>query len=133
MMPDSATDELLEVNDRLLRCIAEADWETYRELCDPTLTAFEPEGQGQLIEGLDFHKFYFDLGGVKGAHLTTMCSPRVHIMGDAAVIAYVRLNQRLSPERTPVSTAFLETRVWHKQNGKWRHVHFHRTALGGGS
>jgi calcium/calmodulin-dependent protein kinase (CaM kinase) II len=129
MMPESAKEELLKLNERLLRAIAEADWETYRELCDPSLTAFEPEGQGQLVEGLDFHKFYFDLGGVKGAHLTTMCAPRVRIMGDAAVIAYVRLNQRLGPDRNPVSSAYLETRVWHKQAGTWKHVHFHRSTL----
>jgi calcium/calmodulin-dependent protein kinase (CaM kinase) II len=131
MTPEPLTEELLKLNDRLLRSIAEADWDTYQELCDPSLTAFEPEAQGQLVEGLDFHKFYFDLGGVKGSHLTTMCAPRVQLLGDAAVIAYVRLDQRLSPERTPVSRAFLETRVWHKRGGKWKHVHFHRTALTG--
>jgi calcium/calmodulin-dependent protein kinase (CaM kinase) II len=126
-MADAGTEELLQLNDRLLRCIAEADWNTYEELCDPTLTAFEPESQGQLVEGLDFHKFLFDLGGVKGAHQTIMCAPRVRIMGDVAVIAYVRLNQRLGPNREPVMTAMPETRVWHRQNGRWKHVHFHRS------
>lgn len=32
----------------------------YRRLCDPNMTAFEPEAIGNLVEGLDFHKFYFD-------------------------------------------------------------------------
>lgn len=32
----------------------------YRRLCDPHLTAFEPEAIGNLVEGLEFHKFYFD-------------------------------------------------------------------------
>ena len=31
-----------------------------RRLCDPHMTAFEPEAIGNLVEGLDFHKFYFD-------------------------------------------------------------------------
>jgi calcium/calmodulin-dependent protein kinase (CaM kinase) II len=128
-MPDQATEELLHLNERLLRSIAEADWETYRDLCDPTLTAFEPESLGQLVEGLEFHQFYFNLGGVKGGHLTTMCAPNVRVMGDVAVIAYVRLNQRLSADRTPVTTGFMETRVWQRQNGRWRHVHFHRSSL----
>jgi calcium/calmodulin-dependent protein kinase (CaM kinase) II len=128
-MIDPVSEELLGLNQRLLESIAAADWTTYQDLCDATLTAFEPEGKGQLIEGLAFHHFYFELGGVKGTHNTTMCSPRVRLMGDVAVIAYVRLNQRLSVERTPATTAFEETRVWQRQGGKWKHVHFHRTAL----
>jgi len=125
------TEEILKLNERLLVCIAEADWATYKELCDPTLTSFEPEALGQLVEGLDFHQFYFDRGGVKGAHQTIMCSPRVRIMGDAAVVAYVRINQRLDGERAATTSGFMETRVWHKQAGKWKHVHFHRSPLPG--
>jgi calcium/calmodulin-dependent protein kinase (CaM kinase) II len=130
-MPDQANEEILNLNKRLLRCIAEADWETYTELCDPTLTAFEPESLGQLVEGLDFHQFYFNLGGVKGGHLTTMCAPKVRLMGDVAVIAYVRLNQRLNADRAPTTTGFMETSVWQRQNGRWKHVHFHRSPLPG--
>ena len=33
-----------------------------RKLTDPHLTCFEPEAKGNLVEGLDFHKFYFDNG-----------------------------------------------------------------------
>lgn len=34
----------------------------FRTLCDPKITCFEPETVGNLVEGLDFHKFYFDTG-----------------------------------------------------------------------
>ena len=34
----------------------------FRSLCDPKITCFEPETIGNLVEGLDFHKFYFDTG-----------------------------------------------------------------------
>ena len=61
--------------------IANADWATYEELCDPSLTAFEPESRGQLVEGLAFHRFYFNLGGVHRAHNTTMCAPLISASG----------------------------------------------------
>lgn len=128
-MLESDRDELLRLNQRLLDAIATGDWAVYEGLCDPTLTAFEPEALGQLVEGMDFHHFYFNLGGVKGAQQTTMVSPRVRVMGDAAVVTYIRLNQRLNAERQPVTTGFQETRVWQRQAGRWRHVHFHRTPL----
>jgi calcium/calmodulin-dependent protein kinase (CaM kinase) II len=125
-----AVQELLELNQRLLDSIAAADWQTYQQLCEPSLTAFEPESQGQLVEGLAFHQFYFNLGGARGAHTTTMCSPHVRLLGDVAVVAYVRLNQRLDAQAQPVVSAVAETRIWHRQNGRWRHVHFHRSVVG---
>jgi calcium/calmodulin-dependent protein kinase (CaM kinase) II len=127
-MTDALTQELLQLNQRLLDSIAAADWATYQELCDPTLTAFEPEAQGQLVQGLDFHRFYFDLGGVQGRHHTTMASPHVRMMGDAAVVSYVRLNQRVGPDGVPFTRPVEETRVWQRREGRWKHVHFHRSA-----
>lgn len=122
-------EELLQLNQRLLDSITQGDWAAYQELCDPSLTALEPESVGQVVEGMAFHRFYFDLGGVRGRHQTTMCGPRVRFMGDVAVIAYVRLVQRIGMEGTPVTQASAETRIWQKQEGRWRHVHFHRTPL----
>jgi len=31
-----------------------------RKICDPHVTSFEPEALGNLVEGLEFHKFFFD-------------------------------------------------------------------------
>jgi calcium/calmodulin-dependent protein kinase (CaM kinase) II len=128
-MNDATVEEVLRLNQRLLDCIAEGDWAVYQELCDPTLTALEPESHGQLVEGLAFHRFYFDLGGVRGRHHTSMVQPHVRLLGDVAVVAYVRLVQKLGPEGAPVTQASAETRVWQRQGGRWRHVHFHRTGL----
>lgn len=119
--------ELLALTRRLLESITAGDWATYQELCDPTLTAFEPEASGQLIEGLAFHRFYFDLGGVRGRHQTTMCAPRVRVLGDVAVVTYARLIQKLGADGQALTQSTTETRVWHRQQGHWRHVHFHRT------
>ena len=121
--------ELLGLTQRLLDSITTGDWNTYQELCDPSLTAFEPEAPGQLVEGLPFHRFYFDLGGVRGRHQTTMCSPRVRLLGEVAIVAYVRLVQRVGADGSPVTVATSETRVWHRKEGRWRHVHFHRSGL----
>ncbi len=121
------TSEILQLSQRLLDSIAASDWATYQELCDPSLTAFEPEARGQLVEGMEFHRFYFQLRAGQGPRHTTMCAPRVRICGDVAVVTYVRLNQRVGPDSSPLTDVFEETRIWHRQDGRWRHVHFHRS------
>jgi len=125
-MTDECT-EILQLNQRLLDCIAQADWATYSKLCDASLTAYEPEGCGQIIEGLPFHRFYFNLGASSRSQNTTMCSPHVRMLGDVAVVSCVRLNQRLNATGSPYTQAFEETRIWHKKDGVWKHVHFHRS------
>jgi ketosteroid isomerase-like protein len=127
-MADVVAQELLTLNQQLLDAIARADWAKYQELCDPSLTCFEPETQGQLVQGLDFHQFYFKLGAVQGTHCTTMASPHVRVMGDVAVLSYSRLNQRMTETGAPATRAVVETRVWQRQSGRWKHVHFHRSA-----
>jgi calcium/calmodulin-dependent protein kinase (CaM kinase) II len=125
-MPDPTT-ELLALNQELLDSIAAADWQAYAELCHPSLTCFEPEARGNLVEGMEFHRFYFELGGARKPNCTTMSQPHVRVMGDAAVVSYVRLNQRVDVEGRPATSAVEETRVWQKLDGRWRHVHFHRS------
>jgi calcium/calmodulin-dependent protein kinase (CaM kinase) II len=124
------TKELLDLTQKLLDCITNADWTTYQNLCDPTLTCFEPEAPGQLVEGLPFHHYYFELGGIRGRHQTTMANPRVRLMGDVGVVTFTRLIQRVGADGGPATTASTETRVWHRRDGKWLHVHFHRSAFG---
>jgi ketosteroid isomerase-like protein len=126
---DDITTEVLALNQRLLDSIARADWKTYEALCDPTLTCFEPEAMGQLVAGMEFHRFYFQLPSASEPFNTTMASPHVRVMGDVAVLCYVRLNQRVLADGTPATRAVEETRVWQKQNGVWKHVHFHRAPI----
>ena len=126
---DTTITDLLDLTERLLHSITEGDWSTYSTLCDPTLTAFEPEARSQLVEGMDFHGFYFDRGGVEGPHHTTICSPHVRLLVDSvAVVCYVRLDQRLDEKGRDVTQRFEETRIWEKTEDGWRHVHFHRSA-----
>ena len=119
--------QVLDLNERLLLSITEGDWETYTELCDPTITAFEPESRGQLVEGMDFHGFYFDQGGISGPHNTTGCAPHGRLLDNVAVVCYVRLLQRLDDAGKSVTFRSEETRIWHRKGDVWRHVHFHRS------
>ncbi len=127
MNPDEH--EVLELTRRLLASILQADWETYAALSDPKLTAFEPESLGHLVEGLDFHRFYFDRGAVAGPYNVTLASPHVRILGDVAVVCYVRLIQRLDASGSPVTQPSAETRVWQRTAQGWKHVHFHRSPV----
>jgi ketosteroid isomerase-like protein len=123
-----ASEELLRLTQQLLDGIAAGDWAAYRELCDPALTAFEPEAAGHLVEGLAFHEFYFRLDRQRGPVQSTMCAPKVRLAGDVGVVTYVRLTQRVDPGGEAVTTAAEETRVWQRQGGTWKLIHFHRSA-----
>lgn len=126
-MSDPVINEILDLNQQLLDAIALGDWATYEALCDPSITCFEPETRGHLVRGLDFHRYYFELGASEGPRNTTMASPKVRIIGDCAVIAYVRLVQSLDAGGVPQTSQFDETRIWRLEDGQWRHVHLHRS------
>jgi hypothetical protein len=125
----SADAELLELSRKLLISIDTGDWATYASLCDASITCFEPEALGHLVTGLPFHKFYFDLPATatKPAKQSSIASPHVRVIGDSAVVTYVRVVQKLDSSSSPVSTAAMETRIWQKTSAGWKHVHFHRT------
>ena len=83
--------ELLALNQKLLDSIFAGEWKVYAALCADDVTCFEPEGQGHLIHGLAFHKFYFDLpaGAAQVKPQVTMASPVVRPLGaDAALVMY---------------------------------------------
>jgi hypothetical protein len=123
--------ELLELSKKLLDSIVAGDWKTYASLCDPSISCFEPEAKGHLVEGMPFHQFYFDLGAAKQPRLTTMASPHVRMLGaDGAVVSYVRITQYLDAAGAPQTARMEETRVWQRIAGQWKHVHIHRSPPG---
>ena len=96
--------ELLDLNQKLLAAIVAGDWKAYESLCDPSLTCFEPEARGQVVAGMAFHRYYFELpaGPQKPARNVTMAQPHVRLLGEsAAVVSYVRLTQSLDPSGQP--------------------------------
>ena len=55
--------------------------------------------------------------------------PQVRFLGaDAGVVSYVWLTQTIDSDGKLRTTTFEETRVWQRENGEWRRVHFHRCA-----
>ncbi|XP_053306543.1 calcium/calmodulin-dependent protein kinase type II subunit gamma isoform X6 [Spea bombifrons] len=120
--------EIIKITEQLIEAINNGDFEAYTKICDPGLTSFEPEALGNLVEGMDFHKFYFDnllSKNSKPIH-TTILNPHVHVIGeDAACIAYIRLTQYIDAQGRPRTTQSEETRVWYRRDGKWLNVHYH--------
>ncbi|XP_048801528.1 calcium/calmodulin-dependent protein kinase type II subunit gamma isoform X15 [Lagopus muta] len=120
--------EIIKITEQLIEAINNGDFDAYTKICDPGLTSFEPEALGNLVEGMDFHKFYFEnllSKNSKPIH-TTILNPHVHVIGeDAACIAYIRLTQYIDGQGRPRTTQSEETRVWHRRDGKWLNVHYH--------
>lgn len=126
---------VLGYTQELLDAIDEGDYSVYQRYCAEDLSCFEPEAVGHLVEGLRFHKYYFDAKQqqqqqqhqVKPRN-QTIASPKVRLLagGQAAVVTYVRLQQR-EGNGSHLTFASEETRVWEKRDGKWMHVHFHRS------
>ncbi|XP_068911818.1 calcium/calmodulin-dependent protein kinase type II alpha chain isoform X17 [Tenebrio molitor] len=134
--PTARRQEIIKMTEQLIEAINTGDFEAYTKICDPHLTAFEPEAMGNLVEGMDFHKFYFDnvLGKNCKAVNTTILNPHVHLLGeDAACIAYVRLTQYMDKHGQAHTHQSEESRVWHKRDNKWQNVHFHRSGGSGGA
>ncbi|XP_062912925.1 calcium/calmodulin-dependent protein kinase type II subunit beta isoform X16 [Mobula hypostoma] len=124
----SRKQEIIKLTEQLIEAINNGDFEAYAKICDPGLTSFEPEALGNLVEGMDFHRFYFEnllAKNNKPIH-TTILNPHVHLIGeDAACIAYIRLTQYIDIQGRPRTTQSEETRVWHRRDSKWQNVHFH--------
>uniref|UniRef100_A0A8C7H0F4 calcium/calmodulin-dependent protein kinase n=1 Tax=Oncorhynchus kisutch TaxID=8019 RepID=A0A8C7H0F4_ONCKI len=129
-VPVTATrkQEIIKITEQLIEAVNNGDFEAYTRICDPGLTSFEPEALGNLVEGMDFHKFYFEnllSKNSKPVH-TTLLNPHVHLIGEeAACIAYIRLTQFVDGQGRPRSSQSEETRVWHRRDSKWLNVHFH--------
>ena len=129
-MNASTAETLTRITKQLLDAIDTGDWEAYQEFCDPTLSAFEPEALGNLVEGMDFHETYFANQSKAVSRKSAIHAPHLRLLGDTAVVSYVRLVQSVSADGQHSTTSFEETRVWQQIEDTWKHVHFHRSKVG---
>jgi calcium/calmodulin-dependent protein kinase (CaM kinase) II len=122
--------EILHLNQTLLDSVVRGDWSTYADLCSDDLTCFEAETNSLLVEGLPFHRYYFELpaGNSTPSPVTvTMARPHLRWIGDdGVVLSYTRLSQRLL-NGDPITASCCETRIWQRQTGRWQQVHVHRS------
>lgn len=136
--------DVIQANYNLLEAVAHNDWTTYEKYVDSTITCFEPEAGGNLVEGTDFHKYYFQQSPsskksksiIIPTHAAesvtsqnTMSRPHVRLLNQhAAVVSYVRLVQSVDSSGAVQVNQYEETRVWQNKNmDGWKNVHMHRS------
>ena len=123
--------EILAINQSMLESVAGGNWENYAQACSDDVSCFEAESEGHLVEGLPFHRYYFELpsdGSTPPSPVTvTMASPHLRwLHDDAVVLSYTRLTQKLQ-NGEPVTARCCETRIWQRLNNQWKQVHVHRS------
>ena len=122
--------EILAINQAMLESVASGDWARYANFCANDLSCFEAETNGHLVEGLPFHRYYFELPAGEGPTTpvtVTMARPHLRwLSDDAVVLSYTRLTQRLNSGE-PITASCCETRIWQRNNSTWQQVHVHRS------
>ncbi len=117
--------EIYDLTIELLHSIRIGDVEKYKALSSETLTAIEPESNGNIVKGLDFHLFFLKNTSPVDYHLE-LVNPVIKIHGDSAYIAYTLINSVLVEGEFELQS-FNETRIYFKEDGNWKMVHFHRS------
>lgn len=116
--------KIYDVTLELLHAIRQGDVEAYKRLSSEQLSAIEPETSGYVVTGLDFHLFFLGHTQKKEYHIE-LVNPVVKVYGDTAYIAYTLIDNKLVDNSFKLKTVF-ETRIYHKEDGHWKMVHFHR-------
>ena len=113
----------------MLESVAAGDWENYSRVCSHEISCFEAESEGHLVEGLPFHRYYFELPSQSTTTPVSVTMARPHLRwlsDDAVVLSYTRLTQKIH-NGEPITTRCCETRIWQRNTGTWLQVHVHRS------
>uniref|UniRef100_A0A493TLV4 calcium/calmodulin-dependent protein kinase n=1 Tax=Anas platyrhynchos platyrhynchos TaxID=8840 RepID=A0A493TLV4_ANAPP len=111
--------EIIKVTEQLIEAISNGDFESYT--ISPSQIEEPPKAPLLLVP------FPVWSRNSKPVH-TTILNPHIHLMGDeSACIAYIRITQYVDAGGIPRTAQSEETRIWHRRDGKWQIVHFHRS------
>ena len=125
---DETQQELLQITWRMLEAIHTGDAETYGNLCTRDLSCFEDVCHYR-IDGLEFHLTLIRQMAQNPALKPTrfdMLSPRIQVYDGTGIVTYTRL-MTYDDGGKPRWTTFNESRIFVKQDGKWKMAHFHRS------
>ena len=111
---------------QLLHSIRKGDNDFYKKHVSAELTCFEPESQGNLVDGLPFHEFFMTNFKTTDPYHLELIKPTIKVYGDTGYTAYTMVILKKTDEKA-VMTKVNETRIWNRENGSWRMVHFHRS------
>ena len=125
---DAAQRELLATTWRMLDAIHTGDADTYAELCTADLSCFE-DVCAYRIDGLEFHLSLIRRMAQSPALRPTrfdIVTPRIQVYGTTGIVTYTRL-MTYDDSGKPRWTTSNETRVFVKQDSRWKMAHFHRS------
>lgn len=132
-------EELLQATVDLLEGLDTGNYKTYQRYCHPQVTVFEPQSQGQLVEGMDLRNFKFNLRQsterltLSQKLRSTVVAPKVTLLSTGvALVLYTRVLKSLDGGDLE---AYNETGVWQRlpnaeaspKRKDWKLVHYHRS------
>ena len=126
MSENSQINEIKEVLMKILHGIQLRDNETYKKYVSEDLTCFEPESQGFQIDGLDFHLFFSKVIPITENYHLELIRPTIKVFDNSAYASYTLLVSKQQGKDVIINSSN-ETRIFHKKDGIWKMVHFHRS------
>ncbi|MFT7796287.1 calcium/calmodulin-dependent protein kinase type II subunit alpha isoform X1 [Arapaima gigas] len=122
--------EIIKVTEQLIEAISNGDFESYANRGpEREVSAKDVSLQTVIANSIGCALFFVSVWSKnsKPVH-TTILNPHIHLIGEeAACIAYIRITQYIDTNGMPRTAQSEETRIWHRRDGKWQIVHFHRS------
>jgi len=110
----------------LLHSIQRADIQAYLRRVSDQVSCFEPETLGHLLKGIGLHRYLVEQAEpVENYHIELM-DPVIKVAKDMAFAAYtLHLTEKIDKQDRIQSENV--TRIFQREKGVWKMVHFHRS------